>query len=149
MGNLLAKGAVCTLLCIVAAASASAAVKPPSTSTTPKITSVSKISTAQYQTITIKGTGFGTYHAYTGDSNYISLLDLSTKPRGWEAGYAPDGDTVTLEIKSWTNTEIVIGGFKGKWNTEYFHLTKGDKEKISIWNWQTRKGPATVTVTVQ
>lgn len=46
----------------------------------PVITQVSKISTQQFQTIVIMGSGFGTHAAYTGDSPYISLLDQSTTP---------------------------------------------------------------------
>jgi hypothetical protein len=74
--------------------------------TTPKITSVSKITTKQHQTITIMGSGFGTHHAYTGDSNFIALRDISKHPL-WEAGYKPNLDTVTLIVNKWVDTEIV------------------------------------------
>jgi hypothetical protein len=40
-----------------------------------KITSLSKISAQQYQTIVITGNGFGTQQLYTGDSPYISFND--------------------------------------------------------------------------
>lgn len=124
------------LLGIVAAASLAIAQVEPDT--TPKITSVSKVTTAKHQTITITGTGFGTHAHYTGNSNYISFYDQT---KGWEAGYKPDGDTVTLIVNSWTNTKITLGGFAGLWGTHNFTLGKGNKEKIRIWNAQTKGGP--------
>ncbi len=139
------------LVGIVAAASLVAAQSP---ATTPTITSVSKITTAQHQTITITGTGFGTHSAYTGTTKFISLDDQTKK---WEAGFSPDLDTVTLIVNSWTNTKIVLGGFAGKWGTSNFTLAVGNKEDIKIWNAQSSGGTlgascgtscATKTVTV-
>src|SRR5471030_767040 len=107
------------LLAIVAASSIAVAQVSGGPATTPKITSVSKITTAQHQTITITGTGFGTHKPYTGNSDFISFYDQSKK---WEAGYQPDADTVTLIVHSWTNTKITLGGFAGKWGTSNFTL---------------------------
>ncbi len=122
------------LIGIVAAASLVAAQSP---ATTPKITSVSKITTAQHQTITITGSGFGTHSAYTGTTKFISLDDQTKK---WEAGFSPDLDTVTLIVNSWTNTKITLGGFAGKWGTSNFTLAVGNKEDIKIWNAQSSGG---------
>jgi Bacterial Ig-like domain (group 3) len=137
------------LLTIVAAASVAAAqLLEDTTSKTeagPKITSVSKITTSEHQTITIKGTGFGTHDAYKGDSDYISLLDLTKK---WEAGYKPDDDTVTLIVEKWENTEIVLGGFAGKWGTSDFTLAAGNEEWVRVWNAQTKAGPASVKLKI-
>lgn len=141
-----------SLLVIVAAAYATSALAgnvTVNTSTLPKITSVSKITIAQHQTITIKGTGFGTFSAYTGNSIFTQLRVFSGNKVLWEAGYSPDGDTVTLIVKSWTNTKIVLGGFAGAWGTHNFKLAKGNIERVEIWNWQTAKGPAVYKVTVQ
>lgn len=121
------------LIGIVAAASFVAAQSP----TTPKITSISKITTAEHQTITITGSGFGTHKAYTGTTKFISLDDQTKK---WEAGFSPDLDTVTLIVNSWTNTKITLGGFAGKWGTSNFTLNVGDKEDIKIWNAQSSGG---------
>jgi len=126
------------LLAIVAASSIAVAQVSGGPATTPKITSVSKITTAQHQTITITGTGFGTHKPYTGNSDFISFYDQSKK---WEAGYQPDADTVTLIVHSWTNTKITLGGFAGKWGTSNFTLAVGNKEKIRIWNAQGAGGP--------
>jgi hypothetical protein len=122
------------LMGVVAAASLVAAQSP---ATTPKITSVSKITTAEHQTITITGTGFGTHSAYTGTTKFISLYDSTKK---WEAGFSPDLDTVTLIVNSWTNTKIVLGGFAGKWGTQNFTLAVGNKEDVKIWNAQSSGG---------
>ncbi len=123
---------------ITAASSIAVAQVSEVSATTPSITSVSMITTAKHQTITITGKGFGTHKAYTGDSPYISLYDQNKK---WEAGYKPDGDTVTLIVNSWTNTKITLGGFAGKWGTSNFTLAVGNKEKIRIFNAQGAGGP--------
>jgi hypothetical protein len=119
----------------------------------PEIKSISKISTQQYQTITITGTGFGTHESYTGDSDYISFLE-KTSP-GFQAGYEGcllgfcTTDTVTLIVHEWTDTKIVVGGFSGAWGTHGYTLKKGDSEQISVFNPQTSEGPAQKTVTVE
>jgi hypothetical protein len=120
----------------------------------PTIEKVSKITTQQYQTITIMGSGFGKQAPYTGDSEYISLLDTTPDP-GFQAGY--DGcllgfcttDTVTLIVNKWTNTKIVLGGFSGAWGTDNYVLHKGDSVQVSVFDAQTGSGPAQVTVTIE
>jgi hypothetical protein len=114
---------------------------------TPVITSVSKISTQQYQTIVITGSGFGTHKPYTGDSNYISLEDQTATP-GWQAGYQPFNDTVTLIVHQWEDTKIILGGFSGAWGQFNYILTIGDSEQVEVWNPQSGSGPATVTTTI-
>ncbi len=75
-----------------------------STPGSPTINSVSAILPQQTQTITINGSDFGTQAAYTGDSNYIELVDSSGTP--WNAGHGTSA--VTLAVSSWTNTQIVL-----------------------------------------
>jgi hypothetical protein len=125
-----------TLLGFVAAATAAAGNVSEKTTPKPTITSVSKIGTTRLQTITIKGTGFGTHKAYTGNTDFISLRELkgSTSTILWEAGYAVDDDTVTLIVKSWTSTEIVLGGFGSAWGEHDWTLAKGNTEQIWVWN---------------
>ncbi len=123
----------------------------PSQAQSPTITSISPISTQQFQTITIVGSGFGTQKHYTGDSAYISLLD---ETGSWQAGFVGifEGvqvdDTVTLIVNSWQDSKIVLGGFSGQWGQFNFILNKGDTEQVSIWNAQSGAGPATMNVTV-
>jgi hypothetical protein len=120
----------------------------PCYSQSPKITSISKITTAQLQTIVIKGSGFGTQSPYTGDSDYISLLDQTKKPR-WQAGYLPYNDTVTLIVQQWEDSKITLGGFSGAWGTLDYTLAIGDKEQVKVWNAQSGDGPATKDVKIQ
>ena len=103
----------------------------------PKITSISKVFAQQFQTITITGTGFGTMDPYQGDSNFISFGDGTG---GWEAGYAPDGNVQGLIVNSWTDTQIVLGGFT--LDATQWLPRVGDKFSISVWNAQTGSGPS-------
>jgi len=116
----------------------------------PTIKSVSLITAEQYQTITIKGTGFGTHEPYTGDSYYISFFDLRTNPPGWEAGYTGYNDTITLIVNSWSNTKIVLGGFSGAWGEAGYDYTLavGDPVEVQVWNPQTDAGPSDFYSTV-
>ena len=116
----------------------------------PTITSVSLITAEQYQTITIKGTGFGKHAPYTGDSDYISFFDLRTNPPGWQAGYSGYNDTITLIVNSWSNTKIVLGGFSGAWGEAGFDYTLGvgDPVEVQVWNPQTGAGPSNFDSTV-
>lgn len=129
------------LLGMVATASVAASERLVKPTPTPKITSVSPIGTTRIQTITIKGTGFGTFPGCAScDSPFIWLRELHPGcPHGgvcWEAGYSPDNDTVKINIKSWTNTEIVLGGFGKAWGREDWTLHKGYMEQIRVWNWE-------------
>jgi hypothetical protein len=147
-----------TALCIAAITSALCSL--PCHAQSPKITSVSQISTQQIQTIVITGSGFGTQNSYTGNSAYIALFDLSNGQ--WQAGNvgslegAFENDWVTLIVKSWTDSQIVLGGFSGSWGQNSlgetpsgnWTLRVGDQEQIDIWNAQTAKGPASITTTV-
>jgi hypothetical protein len=128
------------LFAIVAAASSAVA-------QTPVITQVSKISTQQFQTIVIQGSGFGTHKPYTGDTPYISLTDETANP-GWQAGYSPYNDTVTLIVQKWEDSKIVLGGFSGGWGEFNWTLSIGDSEQIEVWNAQSGSGPAQLTTTI-
>lgn len=136
-----------TLLVCLAGITSALWTLPCQAQSSPTITSVSKITTAQFQTITIKGSGFGTQAPYTGDSDYISLEDQTASP-GWQAGYTPYNDTVTLIVNSWKNDKIVLGGFSGAWGTYNYTLAIGDSEQVEVWNAQSGEGPATVYVTI-
>jgi hypothetical protein len=122
------RGAVVMFSCLVAATSLAIAQSP-------KITSVSKVSAQQYQTIVITGNGFGTQQPYTGDSPYISFNDFT---RSWQGGYP--GNTVTLVVNSWEDSQIVLGGFSGAFSQ--FGLGIGDHIGVYVWNPQSGIGPA-------
>jgi uncharacterized repeat protein (TIGR03803 family) len=110
----------------------------------PTITSVSTISAAQYQTITINGSGFGIHQPYAGDSDSIVFNDVTGS---WQAGYTPSGNCVTLIVNSWTDSQIVLGGFSGCYGGS-FVLHANDKISIGVWNAQTGLGPGTKKTTV-
>jgi len=118
----------------------------------PRITSVSQISTLQNQTIVITGSGFGNQAPYSGDSSYILLLDVTND--NWSAGYAGpcfDGacdDLVTLIVESWSDSSIVLGGFSGAWGSNGWTLNRGDEVRIDIWDAESGNGPASITTTV-
>jgi len=140
MTKLIFRRSFLALFAVVAAASSAVA-------QTPVITHISKITTQQFQTIVITGSGFGKHKPYTGDSDYISLLDQTANP-GWQAGYKPYNDTVTLIVHKWEDTKIILGGFSGAWGEFNWTLAKGDSEQVEVWNPQTGNGPAEVTVTI-
>jgi hypothetical protein len=100
----------------------------------PVIKSATIISSKRNQTITIKGTGFGTQDPYSGTSPYISIGD---KTRSWEAGYSGGGGNVVgLTVSAWTDTEIDIDGFNGQWGGGggQYVLVNGDVIEISVGN---------------
>jgi hypothetical protein len=118
-----------------------------------QITSISGVTTNQFQTIVITGSGFGTQSPYTGDSPYIATFDLTTG--NWSAGFSGTypgrgtfSDTVTLIVQSWSDSTIQLGGFAGAWGTSNFTLAGGDQLQFGVFNAQTGSGPATMTVTV-
>ncbi|WP_284982340.1 hypothetical protein [Arthrobacter sp. efr-133-TYG-118] len=128
------------------------------------ITSVSKVSPSQTQTVIISGSGFGNQAPFNGDFPCIEVSDLTA---GWNAGhgdpsYAPGTDTgascgtaqesavdlVTIRVTSWTDTAFTIAGFTGQYGNPYV-LTSGDQVRFRVWNAQTGAGPASYTTTVQ
>jgi len=109
----------------------------------PIITSVSQITASQNQTLTIQGSGFGSMKAYSGDSSYIEVTDLTSE---WNAGYT--SDSVTLNITSWTDSQIIIQGLQGAYGQSGWVLKSGDQVEIQIVNPQAGTGPAIFVATV-
>jgi hypothetical protein len=116
----------------------------------PTIKKVTPIQPTQYQTIIIKGTGFGKMKPYDGDSCCIEFTDTNVQCSSfWSAGY-PD-DAVTLDVTKWSNDKIVVAGFTGAYggNGGCSILWPGSDIRLDVWNAQTRSGPATWNGTVQ
>jgi hypothetical protein len=110
----------------------------PAVAQKPTITSISKIvAQQQYQTITITGSNFGNLAPYSGDSDYIIYSDYTT---GWECGYAPSGNYCGLIVNSWTDSQIVLGGFSLPY-PEYLPFAKDDV-KFQVFNAQSGDGPS-------
>src|SRR5208283_1734734 len=93
----------------------------------PVISSVSPITATQLQTITIHGSGFGNIQPQLmnlgdgsmdtvggGTTPVIRIYDEGSLD-SWEAGVqdSPNSgaDSIGIKIVSWSDTEIVIGGF--------------------------------------
>lgn len=109
----------------------------------PTITSVTPLLPRASQSITITGYGFGSLPAYNGDSAYIQIDDL-THP--WTAGHTsqPVQNWVTLNVRSWTDSQIVLGGFTGRYGMAgtNWTLQTGDRLLLQVWNAQSGVGPA-------
>jgi uncharacterized repeat protein (TIGR03803 family) len=104
----------------------------------PRITSISQVwARGYFQDIQISGSGFGALKAYTGDSPFIVVTDVT---QGWEAGHS--GDAVTLSVTSWTDTLISVNGFGGAYGTGNQNVLVGDVLSFKVWNAQTGAGPA-------
>jgi hypothetical protein len=128
------------------------------------ITSVSKITSLQTQTVIISGSGFGTQAPFNGD---LPCIEISDQTAGWNAGHAdpsagPGTDTgascstplggldlITIQVSSWNDTAITFTGFTGQYGSLSWVLSPGDQVRIQVWNAQTGAGPAAYTTTVQ
>lgn len=109
----------------------------------PALNSISAVLAQQTQPIAILGSGFGTQSPYTGDSPYIEVTDVTSS---WSAGFG--GDSVTLAISSWTDSQISLQGFQGAYGSNGFTIRNGDKLLVQVWNAQTANGPTGCTLTV-
>ena len=107
----------------------------------PQIGSVSAIVPQARQRIVIGGRGFGLHVPYVHtDSPYLAIRDLTA---GWAAGrmIPQNQDNVTIDVGSWTDTEIVISGFSGEYGLKTWKLAVGDELEVAIWNPQSGGGP--------
>jgi len=112
-----------------------------SAGTDPVITAVTAIGPAPDQRIVIMGRGFGSHVAFTNqDTPYLAIRDNTAR---WAAGriIPTNWDEVTLNVASWTNSEIVVTRFSGAYGTRGWKLSVGDEVEIAIWNPQTHAGP--------
>ena len=130
----------------------------------PVISSVSPISAALLQTITIQGSGFGNIQPQLmnlGDGS-VDTVGGGTTPviriydegslSSWEAGVqdSPNSgaDSIGVILVSWSDTEIVLGGFGTELNTNgqgQWNLSPGDPLLIAV---LTANGQAAYTTTV-
>lgn len=123
---------------------APAVVAPPPA--VPVIRAISAVLPQPDQSITIVGSGFGKLAPYIGNSRAIRI-STST---GWNAGSTrdPGGDLVTLAVRSWSDTEIVLDGFRGAYGRNNWTIRPGDRLTFQIWNAESNAGPATFAVAV-
>lgn len=134
-----------------------------SSATAPQITSVSPISASQTQTITIKGSGFGDIQpqlsslgdgsvdtVWGGSTPALVVYDktnlLSAGATGnWPGFTNGPPDLIGVIIVSWTNTQIVLGGFGSGLDSQFSwsQVSQGDTLQIQI---QTTGGLATFNI---
>jgi hypothetical protein len=136
----------------------------PNSGMQPVISSVSPISTARLQTISIHGSGFGNTQPRVmelGDGS-VDTVGGGTSPviriydqngyGSWQAGVQDNpnsgADSIGIVLVSWSDTEIVLGGFgaalgtngQGEWS-----ISSGDQLLIAVLS---ANGQATYTTTV-
>jgi RHS repeat-associated protein len=139
-----------------AAGSSSSAMSGPTSAVTdvqpsacsPHISSVSGISSGSGdQTVTIDGSCLGSQAPYDGDSNDIHIADISAN---WNACYLPEGNYVTCNISSWTDTSITLTSFDGDYGSPWTPWTfdSGDSVQVVIDNPTNGNGPAYCALTV-
>ena len=111
----------------------------------PNITGVSTILPQANQTITVTGSGFGSQQPYSGDSPDLRIIDVTQN--SWSAGYSngSNPNLVTLNVTSWTDTQIVIQGLQGDYGQNGWVLKAGDLIQVNVWNPQTSLGTAFVS----
>ncbi len=84
--------------------------------------------------MTIKGSGFGSANPFNNDSQKLRIFDASCN---WEAGYSGDG--VTVNVTSWTDTEIDIASFTGQYKGllhSNYKFNANDQVQVSVQNSQ-------------
>jgi len=113
---------------------------------TPAITGVafSSLGTPVDLRIVVKGSGFGAAPVampFIGDLDAFSFWDGrahcgSSTAFSAGGGYfaAVPADTVTLRYESWSDTKIVVGGFRGSYGTGCNKIETGDPVAVSVWN---------------
>jgi len=146
---------VTTPLTVTPTTSAVGTTSPPPTSTLPvlvtpscipTITAVGAFQAGQTQTVAIDGSCFGTGNTSSGaDTPYLRISDLTA---GWNACWTndPNTDQVTCDVPSWTDHEIIFGGYTGGYGPSPWVVSSGDIIEVQVWNPQSGKGAATCQV---
>ena len=119
---------------------------PPINAGTPTIKSVSfsSLGTPVDIHVVVKGQGFGPpprAFPFIGDLNAFSFWDgrshcgssAAFTAGGAYFGNAP-ADAVTLRYLSWSDTKIVIAGFRGSYGTGCSKVRSGDPVAVVVWN---------------
>ncbi len=141
----------------------------PSTTTSsgPAISSVSTITAANTQTMTISGSGFGntppqtvplsdgSIDTYACNVNTPSLAISDSGPgsNSWSAGRQTcnGSDAIGIYITSWSDTQIVLTGFGsselGTNGAKQWNIAAGDPLVVRVWG-PNENGPAQYSATV-
>jgi hypothetical protein len=134
----------------------------------PGITSVSPITSDTRQTITITGSNFGSDPAVTtlSDGSYDTLMcnqytpalgiqDMGKGVDSWTASLSgcAGTDGIGIYIASWTNTQIVLGGFgttlgNSTSQSPNFDIKAGDRLQVRVYGFNQEAVSTIRTVTV-
>jgi len=96
--------------------------------------------------MSIHGTCFGSAAPYAGeDRNFVRISDTTANWNGcWTED--PGTDTVTCDVREWSDTAISFNGFSGAYGPGQFVVRQGDTLVVQVWNAQTVIGPAKFTI---
>lgn len=110
--------------------------------TTPRITGVAFTGTGPTLQITVTGRGFGPPIAAVGSTTNSPFLVVSSFNAAapyidgwpWNAGFCGAGecDGVTVNYVSWSDTQIVLGGFGSSYGNNW-QVGSGDPVCIGVW----------------
>jgi hypothetical protein len=83
-------------------------------------------------TFTISGIGFGTLPSPLAVPTHAALpyIAIHNESQRWTAGNSLNGDSITLNISSWSDNAITIDGF----NTENLIMKRADKIRLWVCN---------------
>jgi hypothetical protein len=120
----------------------------PFTQGCPQVTSVSQVTAQPQPSITITGSGFGSFPnslPYKGDSDYLEISNIT---KGWNSGLT--GDVCDVTVNQWSATSIsLMANVNQNGTLSACGLATGDVLLIKVWNPQTLAGPGSITITVQ
>lgn len=120
----------------------------PFTQTCPQIASVTQVAAQSQPSITIAGSGFGSFPnplPYKGDSDYLEISNIS---KGWNSGLT--GDACDVTITAWSPTSISLtANVNQNGSLSVCELTSGDQLLVRLWNPETLGGPAVIAATAQ
>jgi len=119
---------------------------------TPLITSITRSGTGATLTLTITGSGFGSAPSGIGDnfsSPYFVFTDYNAQLPGtdgfpWNGGFcgANDCNAVLVNMTSWSDTQIVMGGFGDMYGNDWV-VNPHDAFCVGVWSSQSTSNGTT------
>ncbi|MEF8762214.1 hypothetical protein, partial [Stenotrophomonas sp. A3_2] len=111
--------------------------------TLPQISSVASTGSGATRVLTITGSGFGPAPSAVGSTTDTPYLVITTFNRNapytdgfpWNAGFCGGSDCngVTATYTSWSDTQIVIGGFGPAYGQGNWSANPGDTVCVGVW----------------
>jgi len=97
-------------------------------------------------TMSINGACFGTAAPFAGEDR--NFLRISNATANWNGCWTedPGTDTVTCDVREWSDKSIRFNGFTGAYGPGQYLVHPGDVVVVQVWNAQTVIGPAKFTI---